>query len=233
MKRTIDPRIQFILLIGQSVLVLCAQIDQLYVLNIFAVFYLVYAGFFQTAIKMGLVVLLTAAIYGYVLTANQQWVIFLGFLCFLVLRFAPVITLARVLQEVPTGQLMAAMQSLKLPKNFILTLAVTLRFFPIIKMENDTIQMSARLRGLSYSQPKNWLHPLQAFEYTFVPLMMRTMKITDELTASAMTKGIDCPGQRTSVYQIRMSSKDVGILFLFILCAIGTFSFNPWGGIIK
>jgi hypothetical protein len=41
--------------------------------------------------------------------------------------------MARILQEVPTGHLMAAMQSLKLPKNFILTLAVTLRFFPIIK----------------------------------------------------------------------------------------------------
>jgi energy-coupling factor transport system permease protein len=121
---------------------------------------------------------------------------------------------------------MAAMQSLKLPKNFILTLAVTLRFFPIIKMENDTIQMFARLRGLSYSQSRNWLRPLQAFECTFVPLMMRTMKITDELTAAAMTKGMDHPGQRTSIYQTRLTSRDLLVVVLFIGYAICIFTFN-------
>lgn len=226
MKKSIDPRIQFLLLIVQSILVLCAQMEQLILLNFFALAYLVYAGFFKTACKMGTIIAATVALYFYIVLSDQQWVKFLGFLCFLVLRFGPVIVMARVLQEVSTGRLMAAMQSLKLPKNFILTLAVTLRFFPIIKMENDTIQMSARLRGLSYSQPKNWLRPLQAFEYTFVPLMMRTMKITDELTASAMTKGIDCPGQRTSIYQTHLSVKDLMLVVIFVGYAVCIFKFN-------
>ena len=91
----------------------------------------------------------TIGFYGYLLITDQQWIKFLGLLCFLILRFGPIITMARVLQEVPTGRLMAALQLLKLPKNLILTVVVTLRFFPIIKLENDTIQMSARLRGLS------------------------------------------------------------------------------------
>lgn len=226
MKKSIDPRIQFLLLIVQSVLVLCAGMGQLILLNVFALFYLVYAGLYQTACKMGAVIAATVALYGYMLLSDQQWVKFLGFLCFLVLRFGPVIIMARVLQEVPTGRLMAAMQSLRLPKNFILTLAVTLRFFPIIKMENDTIQMLARLRGLSYSQPRNWLRPLQVFEYTFVPLMMRTMKIADELTVSAMTKGIDCPDQRTSIYQTRLTSKDLILVAFFIGYMVCIFTFN-------
>jgi len=226
MKKSIDPRIQFLLLIVQSILVLFARMDQLILLNFFALFYLLYAGLIQTAIKMSAVIAATVALYIYIVTADQQWVKMLGFLCFLVLRFGPVIIMARVMQEVPTGRLMAAMQSLRLPKNFILTLAVTLRFFPIIKLENDTIQMSARLRGLSYSQPKNWLRPLQAFEYTFVPLMMRTMKITDELTAAAMTKGIDCPGQRTSIYQTRLSNKDLLLVVFFIGFTVCIFTFN-------
>lgn len=226
MKRSIDPRIQFLLLILQSVFVLCAQVDQLILLNVFALLYLVYAGFFQTARKTGLVIAVTVALYGYILQSDQQWGIFIGFLCFLILRFAPVITMAQVLQEIPTGRLMAAMQSLKLPKNFVLTLAVTLRFFPIIKQENDTIQLSARLRGLSYVQPKNWFRPLQVFEYTFVPLMMRTMKITDELTASAMTKGIDCPGQRTSIYQTKVTVKDVLLVVFFLGYAVCVFTVN-------
>lgn len=226
MKKSIDPRIQFLLLIAQSILVLCAQMDQLILLNVFGIFYLIYAGLFQTAFKFGAVVAATTALYFYILSSDQQWVKYVGFLIFLVLRFGPVLIMARVLQEVPTGRLMAAMQSLKLPKNFILTLAVTLRFFPIIKLENDTIQMSARLRGLSYSQPRNWLRPLQAFEYTFVPLMMRTMKITDELTASAMTKGIDHPGQRTSIYQTRLASKDLLLVVLFIGYAVSIFTFR-------
>lgn len=226
MKKSIDPRIQFLLLIAQSILVLCAQMDQLILLNVFGIFYLIYAGLFQTAFKFGAVIAATTALYFYILSSDQQWVKYVGFLIFLVLRFGPVLIMARVLQEVPTGRLMAAMQSLKLPKNFILTLAVTLRFFPIIKLENDTIQMSARLRGLSYLQPRNWLRPLQAFEYTFVPLMMRTMKITDELTVSAMTKGIDHPGQRTSIYQTRLASKDLLLVVLFIGYAVSIFTFR-------
>lgn len=226
MKKKIDPRIQFLLLIVQSILVFFAQMDQLILLNVFALCYLVYAGLFRTAIKIGVVMAATLGFYDYLLITDQQWIKFLGLLCFLILRFGPIITMARVLQEVPTGRLMAALQLLKLPKNLILTVVVTLRFFPIIKLENDTIQMSARLRGLSYSQPKNWLRPLRAFEYTFVPLMMRTMKITDELTASAMTKGIDCPGKRTSIYQTGFTVRDLVLVLFFFSYVVFIFSFK-------
>ena len=49
----------------------------------------------------------------------------------------------------------------------------------------------------------------------FVPLMMRTMKIPDELTAAAMTKGMDHPGQRTSIYQTRLTSRDLLVVVCF------------------
>jgi energy-coupling factor transport system permease protein len=56
--------------------------------------------------------------------------------------------------------------------------------------------------------------------------MMRTMKITDELTAAAMTKGMDHPGQRTSIYQTRLTSRDLLVVVLFIGYAICIFTFN-------
>ncbi|MBL1230613.1 energy-coupling factor transporter transmembrane protein EcfT [Enterococcus sp. BWB1-3] len=228
MKGSIDPKIQFLILIAQSILVLAANVNQLILLNIFGLFYLIYNGFFKTAAKIAVLVSITIGLHLYIVTAEQQWLKYIGFFSFMFLRFGPVLMIARVLQDVPAGRLMSALQSLKLPKNFSVTLAVVLRFFPTIRQENSIIQLSAKLRGLSFSQPKNWLHPLKTFEHTFVPLMMRTMKITDELTVSAMTKGIEYPGQRTSIYQSRITIKDLSMVLFFIGYVFNVFVFKVW-----
>lgn len=79
MKKSIDPRIQFLLLILQSILVLCAGMDQLILLNVSALLYLIYSGFFQLAIKMSVVIAATTALYFYIVATDQQWIKILGF----------------------------------------------------------------------------------------------------------------------------------------------------------
>nr|WP_279381641.1 energy-coupling factor transporter transmembrane component T [Enterococcus sp. DIV2402] len=203
-----------------GVIILIATIDQLILFNLLAIGYLLYNRHYKRAVKSILLVLIVTAFHFYSLITDYQSLKFFGFFTFLILRFGPVIMFASILQEVPSGQMISSLQKLKIPKNILITLVVTLRFFPIIKMENDTIQISAKLRGLSFSQPKNWLHPLNSFEYTFVPLMMRTLKITDELAASAMTKGIDYPKKRTSIYESRLSRDDILITCLVFSCSV-------------
>ena len=146
-----------------------------------------------------------------------------GFFTFLGLRFTPVILVSAILQKVPSGKLVASLQTMNMPKNIIITLAVAMRFLPIMKFEYETIQMSSQLRGLSLRQLKNWLHPLRSFEYTIIPLMMRTLKIADELAASAATKGIDYPKPRTSIYMIHITILDYIILLLFAAANIVVF----------
>ncbi|WP_342757199.1 energy-coupling factor transporter transmembrane component T [Kineothrix sedimenti] len=222
-KKYIDPRIQFLLLVFIGIIILVSDVNRLILLNLLALSYLLYNGHMKGAIKTSVMLMVVVVFHFYILKSDYQVLKFVGFFTFLILRFSPVIMFASVLQEVPSGKMISSLQNLGIPKNILITLAVTLRFFPIIKVENESIQMSAKLRGLSLSQPKNWLHPLNSFEYTFVPLMMRTLKITDELAASAMTKGIDYPEARTSIYDSRIKFSDIAVGCTIVTCGIAIF----------
>ncbi|WP_430611613.1 energy-coupling factor transporter transmembrane component T [Enterococcus sp. DIV0876] len=208
MARRIDPKIQFLLLLFLGCIILISGTQQLLMLNVLAGLYLLYNQHYMGAVKLFCLLLILYVLNMYVSATTYQFFKYLGLFVFLILRISPVIAFASVLQEVPSGKLISSLQQLGIPRNILITLAVTLRFFPIIKKENQTIQSSAQLRGLSFKQSRNWLHPLNSFEYSFVPLMMRTLKITDELAASAMTKGIDSPQKRTSIYDNRLRVSD-------------------------
>ena len=45
-----------------------------------------------------------------------------------------------------------------------------------------------------------------------VPIVMRSASIADELSASAVTRGIDNPDQRTSFVQLKVTPKDIIVL---------------------
>ena len=50
--------------------------------------------------------------------------------------------------------------------------------------------------------------PLAHLEYGIVPLMMSTLRIGDELSAAALTKGLDSGRPRTHLGEIRMRPRD-------------------------
>lgn len=137
------------------------------------------------------------------------------------LKILPTFIIASGLSKVPSGQLLASLQKLNIPKSILLTLTVALRFFPILRVESKIIGDNARLRGISLKSPKNWLHFHQTFEYTIIPLLMRTIRLADDLSASATTRGIDAPGKKTSHYAIAFRPKD-SLGLLFGLCMFGT-----------
>ncbi|HHV13067.1 MAG TPA: energy-coupling factor transporter transmembrane protein EcfT [Clostridiales bacterium] len=224
-KIEIDPRIQLIILILMGCLVLFANVNQLMALNGFSLLFLILNGKYRKAFNSIVFLVLIYGMHHVIQQSDQQFIKLLGFFTFLALRFMPILLIASVLQDVPSGRLIASLQKIKIPKNILITFSVTLRFFPIMQYESEAIQMSSKLRGLSFKQPKNWLHPLNSFEYTIVPLMMRTLKISDELAASASTKGIDYPAMRTSIYVIQVKWFDVSMVVLFVVWSICVFLF--------
>ncbi|RST60384.1 energy-coupling factor transporter transmembrane protein EcfT [Siminovitchia terrae] len=124
------------------------------------------------------------------------------------LKTLPTIIIASGLAKVPSGKLIASLQKLKVPESILLTFTVALRFFPILRAESKIIGENAMIRGISFKQAKNWLHPLQMFEHSMIPLLMRTIRLADDLSASATTRGIDAPCKKTSHYEIAFQPKD-------------------------
>jgi len=178
--------------------------------------YLCIQGYYKKTIQYLLIICTLFLIQYGISHVNVNILTFIGFTTFIVLRFMPVFMGAYSLGRVPSGKLIAALQRIRLPMGILITLAVSSRFMPVIRLEFDAIQVSAKLRGVSITSPKNWLRPLSTFEYTIVPLLMRSLKISDELAASATTKGIDFPGKKTSIYPLAFKWYDLAVLLIYI-----------------
>ena len=65
--------------------------------------------------------------------------------------------------------------------------------------------------------------PLLLLEAMVVPSVMRSATIADELSASAVTRGIDNPDQRTSFVQLKVTPKDIIVLVSFVIAFVALF----------
>jgi energy-coupling factor transport system permease protein len=103
------------------------------------------------------------------------------------------------------GELVSAMQSLRIPKAIVIPFTVTLRFFPTAREEFAAIRDAARLRGLRFG-----------VERTLVPMMLRCANIAEELSAASVTRGIERAGKRTSMCELRLGIPDFGVAACFL-----------------
>ena len=143
-----------------------------------------------------------------------------GTLVYIFLRMIPVTMIAYILvKDIKSNELLASFEQIHLPKKLMLSITVTLRFFPTYKLEMKMIRESLKMRNINIKITQ----PLKYLEYWIVPVLMRMNLISEEMTATAMTKGIESPIRRTSFYNVRMRSIDfiflgiVLIIFIFLL----------------
>lgn len=92
--------------------------------------------------------------------------------------------------------------------------SIRFRFFPTIREEYSAIHDAMRLRELS---TKN---PLSMLEYRLVPLLMCIVSIGNELSASALTRGLNSPVKRTNVCPIGLGWIDFAALIFSAVCII-------------
>ncbi|MEJ8304502.1 energy-coupling factor transporter transmembrane component T [Saccharibacillus sacchari] len=211
-----DPRSQLlIVLLAGAACALVSWTGALALTFVLAL-YLAVQGLWKAGLSFLIGMALLAVAYAGSISAGVTVLDFVAFMLGLLLRTLPVVMAAYPLGFVPSGRLIASLQRLHLPKGLLVALAVALRFLPMLRLEYESVQTSARLRGLSASKLKNWKNPLKMFEYRIVPLLMRSLKIADELAASASVRGIEAPGKRTSIYIIRLNLQDYAAPIFFI-----------------
>ena len=127
-----------------------------------------------------------------------------------------------------------ALQNMHFPKGAIITLAVVFRYLPTVSDEFRSIKNTMKLRGIGLTFKNIMLHLIKTGEYAIVPLIIRSMKIADELAASAMTRGLDLETKRTSYREIRLRLKDfvaAGIVVIAVIGGIAVNSILQKGGI--
>lgn len=125
-----------------------------------------------------------------------------------------------------TSELISALQNMRLPKGVIISLAVAFRFLPTVRHEFWYIKNTMKLRGVGIGWKSLLRHPLKTMEYALVPLLMRSMKIAEDLAASALTRGLDRETKRTSHKEVRLRAHDYAGAALFAAALVAGLQLN-------
>lgn len=131
----------------------------------------------------------------------------------LVIHFAPGIAMGYfVVITTTVSEFIAAMEKIRIPKQVTIPMSVMFRFFPTVMEEWSAINDAMRMRGIRMRGGKAGA----MLEYRLIPMMMCSVKIGEDLSASALTRGLGSPVKRTNTYKIEFCIQDV-VLLLFCL----------------
>lgn len=136
-------------------------------------------------------------------------VLFAGAAANLVARLLPVVMMGwYVITTTRVGELMGALERMRLPRTLVIPLGVVLRMVPVLASESSAIGESARTRGLRVGLAR----PSTLVTYRIVPLTLRTVDIGDELTQAGLTRGLEASGKRTCLGTIGFGWPDALVL---------------------
>ena len=135
--------------------------------------------------------------------------------CSIMTRFAPGIMMgAFLIASTSVSDFLAAMKRMHISEKIIIPMSVIFRFFPTIGEENAAISDAMRIRGIRIGGR----HPWKMLEYRLIPMMISVVKIGDELSAAALTRGLGAPVKRTDICKIGFHIQDI---MMILICIAG------------
>lgn len=168
---------------------------------------LIYGGLFALAI----VAKLTQGMYVLPAILNMVSVLLVA----MVIRLFPIFMLGYyIIESTSTDEFVAAMEKWHVPEAFIILITVVFRFIPTLGEESAAITDAMRMREIQFGTKKFWQNPTALLEYRVIPLMMSVVKIGDELSAAALTRGLGGLNHRTSIAHIGFTVYDLIIAVL-------------------
>ena len=124
------------------------------------------------------------------------------------------------LKTTSVSEMVTGLYAMKIPRAFIITFAVAMRFFPTAKEEISHVRDAMSLRGIGFSLRNLRLRPALVFEGFITPLLVRASTIAEELSAASITRGLDNPAPRTAFIKLNITVKDTFFTVIFTLLLI-------------
>lgn len=136
----------------------------------------------------------------------------------LVSRFMPCLVMGYyVVTTTTVSEFTASMEHMHVTPKIIIPLSVMFRFFPTVLEEAHAISDSMKMRGIGGSTViKN---PIESLEYRVVPLIACVVKIGEELSAAALTRGLGGLVKRTNICSIGFSGWDIVLAIVALSAA--------------
>lgn len=135
--------------------------------------------------------------------------------CGIILRIIPGVMMGYYgVTTTRMSDLVYSLTRMKFPDFIIIPISVMFRFFYSIKEDYKVINEAMYMHGLTL---KNFFkNPARIIEYKFVPLLMITSQTADNVSISAMTRGMRVGEERSSISNASLKFYDY-ILILFSL----------------
>jgi len=93
-------------------------------------------------------------------------------------------------------------------REFALVLTIALRFAPVLLEEIDKISKAQQARGVDMVS-RNPLRQVQSWSPLFVPIFVAAFRRADELSTAMEARGFRGAANRTRLYPLRLSRRDV------------------------
>ena len=219
-RKTIDPRIKLTLLpfVGFTSFFISDTI-LLFGLIVFAFFLYIYSGMWKRALRF---------IFFFVLLGLGKFCeASIVFAIYMLIYFASRMTLivmfgGYITKTTSVSEMLEALNRMKVPRSIGIPFSVLLRFVPTIKIELKALKENMKIRGIVTSRFFPLLHPIKYIEYTLVPLLMRMIKISDELSASALIRGLDSDEKRVTLTELQFRKTDlmIGLLGALMIALV-------------
>jgi energy-coupling factor transporter transmembrane protein EcfT len=132
-------------------------------------------------------------------------------------RIIPLIMIGAALLRSAPGSIMCALERSSFPKPIVVMICILIRFFPVIVLEMKAIRDGILVRGIFPRWYSVLRHPVLAYECFFMPLIVRCLKLSAELSSSAEIRGIACNRMRTSIHPVGFTAVDGLVIGGFIL----------------
>lgn len=218
-RRFLDPRTKLLLLIAIAVVVLggaggTAMRSFVWVLSVIPFLLLFLSGrIFRAAV--GLLILTAGYLLQYLVLPHTTGMtnFLILFASGLILRLVPGLVMgAYALSTTTVSEFTAAFQRMHISDKLTIPLSVMFRFFPTVMEEFTSINAAMRMRNIRFGGG----NMLKAIEYRAVPMMTCSVKIGEELSASALTRGLGGPKKRTNICEIGFHAWDY-VFLSFVL----------------
>ena len=136
---------------------------------------------------------------------------------YIITKILPTVILARyIVKTTKVSEFLTAMNRLHVTDKLTIPISVIFRFFPTVVEESRSINDAMRMRGIEMGAGK----AAEAVEYRMVPLIASCSIIGEELSAAAMTRGLDVGEKRSCIWNIRFGFIDYMIIALCLFCFI-------------
>ena len=134
------------------------------------------------------------------------------------------------LKTTPVSEMVTGLYAMKMPRAFVITFAVAMRFFPTVKEEVSHVRDAMSLRGIGFTLRNLRLRPAIVLEGFITPLLVRASTIAEELSAASITRGLDNPVPRTAFIKLGVTFIDICLTLIFVAMLISVLLFraNVW-----